>query len=98
MCREVGCRDLADVWRVGASEVHSALEVFVMGIGRDAIVPVGEVDGRTVGEGTDEPVTARFREVYRGLLFREEWSEVLAAPRGGVTQTAARAIAEAFTS
>lgn len=83
VCRKAGCRGPAEVRRVSASEVHSVLEVFVTGNGRGAIVPVGEMDGRTIGTGAEGPGIARVREIYRGLLFQEGWTEVLAAPGGG---------------
>ncbi|GHF30982.1 branched-chain amino acid transaminase [Streptomyces griseoluteus] len=49
---------------VPRSELHTADEVFLTGTGCQ-IVPVTEIDGRPVGDGTPGPLTTRVREVYR---------------------------------
>jgi branched-chain amino acid aminotransferase len=46
------------------SELHTADEVFLTGTGCQ-IVPVVEIDGRRIGDGTPGPVTTLVREVYR---------------------------------
>lgn len=51
-------------------EVHTADEVFLTGtIGE--IVPVIQVDGRTIGTGEPGPVTERVSELHRALTLRE---------------------------
>ncbi len=64
-------------------EIHTADEVFVTGTIAE-IVPVVEVDGRTIGTGQPGPVTARVSALYGALTSRE------GEPIPGVTQPAAQ--------
>ena len=52
-----------EVRRVSLSEVHTADEVFTCGT-MGEIVPVIEVDGRTIGEGAPGPLTARLADIF----------------------------------
>ncbi|WP_371478716.1 branched-chain amino acid transaminase [Kitasatospora sp. NBC_00315] len=56
---------------VTRSELYAADEIFLTGTGCE-VVPVVELDGRPIGDGSVGPVTARVREVYeqavRGAL------------------------------
>ncbi len=51
-------------------DVYTADEIFVSGTAAE-IVPVREVDGRIIGEGTIGPVTKRIREQYQKLVSSE---------------------------
>lgn len=52
------------------TEVYGAEEAFVTGTFA-GVVPVVEIDGRTVGDGVRGPVTSRLQQFYRALLERE---------------------------
>lgn len=52
------------------TEVYGAEEAFVTGTFA-GVVPVVEIDGRTVGDGVRGPVTSRLQQLYRALLERE---------------------------
>lgn len=52
------------------TEVYGAEEAFVTGTFA-GLVPVVEIDGRTVGDGVRGPVTSRLQQLYRALLERE---------------------------
>ncbi len=52
------------------TEVYGAEEAFVTGTFA-GVVPVVEIDGRTVGDGVRGPVTLRLQQLYRALLERE---------------------------
>lgn len=51
------------------TQVYSADEAFVTGTFA-GVIPVREVDGRTIGEGRRGPVTARLQEAYKALIER----------------------------
>jgi branched-chain amino acid aminotransferase len=48
-------------------ETHTADEAFLTGT-FGAQTPVGEIDGRVIGDGRMGPVTARIRDLYRALV------------------------------
>jgi branched-chain amino acid aminotransferase len=50
--------------RLSLFEIYNAGEVFLTGSGAE-IVPVIEVDGRTIGSGNPGPVTSRIREAFK---------------------------------
>lgn len=52
------------------TEAYGAEEAFVTGTFA-GVVPVVEIDGRTVGDGVRGPVTSRLQQLYRALLERE---------------------------
>lgn len=52
------------------TEAYSAEEAFLTGT-FGAQTPVGEIDGRMIGDGALGPVTARIRELYKELIRRE---------------------------
>jgi branched-chain amino acid aminotransferase len=68
LCREDGIPVFEKDFSV--TEVYSAEESFVTGT-FGGLTPVAVVDGRTLGAGELGPVTARLRELYRGLIERE---------------------------
>jgi branched-chain amino acid aminotransferase len=49
---------------VTVQDLYSADEIFITGTGADGLIPVGEVDGRTVGAKPPGPVTERLQEMY----------------------------------
>jgi branched-chain amino acid aminotransferase len=51
-------------------DAYSADEAFLTGT-FGAQTPVGEIDGRVIGDGNMGPVTGRIRELYRALLMQE---------------------------
>ncbi|MFO7292933.1 MAG: aminotransferase class IV [Actinomycetes bacterium] len=51
------------------TDVYSADEAFVTGT-FGGITPVRSVDGRTIGTGTEGPITSRIRELYRAAVER----------------------------
>jgi len=51
-------------------DVYSADEAFVTGTFA-GLIPVGEVDGRQIGDGGRGPLTERLQQLYRGLCDRE---------------------------
>jgi len=53
-----------DVRDISLAEMYAAEEVFCTGT-MGEIVPVVQIDGRCVGDGTAGPVTARFAALYR---------------------------------
>jgi len=68
------------------TDVYGADEAFVTGTFA-GLVPVREVDGRTIGDpGDDRPVTARLRELYAGAVAED----VAAAESAGPARTGAR--------
>ncbi|MBQ0829539.1 branched-chain amino acid transaminase [Streptomyces tagetis] len=75
---------------VQRSELHLADEVFLTGTGCQ-IVPVTEIDGRPVGDGTPGPVTTLVREAYQRAArgadpVHRHWN----TPVGFPVRTAAR--------
>ncbi len=50
-------------------EAYSADEAFLTGT-FGAQTPVGEIDGRKIGDGDPGPMTARLRELYKALVAR----------------------------
>jgi branched-chain amino acid aminotransferase len=68
------------------TDVYGADEAFVTGTFA-GLVPVREVDGRTIGDpGDDRPVTARLRELYAAAVAED----VAAAESAGPARTGAR--------
>ncbi|MFB9149121.1 D-amino acid aminotransferase [Roseovarius ramblicola] len=51
-------------------ETYSAAEAFLTGT-FGAQTPVGEIDGRTIGDGAQGPVTTRIQDLYNALIRRE---------------------------
>jgi len=51
-------------------DTYGADEAFLTG-SFGAQTPVGEIDGRVIGDGAMGPVTARIRELYKDLIARE---------------------------
>ena len=51
-------------------ETYDADEAFLTGT-FGAQTPVGEIDGRPIGDGQQGPVTTRLRELYKALIQRE---------------------------
>lgn len=68
LCREHGIP--AAETRVSLSEAYAADECFTTGTVGE-LVPAVEIDGRTIGDGDEGPVTGRLRELYRELTERE---------------------------
>lgn len=60
------------------TKVYSADEAFVTGTFA-GVIPVREVDGRTIGEGARGPVVERLQEAYRALVERVCPPETLSA-------------------
>lgn len=60
------------------TKVYSADEAFVTGTFA-GVIPVREVDGRTIGEGARGPVVERLQEAYRDLVERVCPPETLSA-------------------
>jgi len=52
------------------TQTYDADEVFITGT-FGAQTPVGEIDGRTIGDGEAGPVTKRLRDLYFKLLTEE---------------------------
>ena len=68
---------LAGEARIAASEarltrfdVYTADEVFLTGTGAE-LMPVAEVDGRQIGDGTSRPITRRLTEAFHALVRNE---------------------------
>jgi branched-chain amino acid aminotransferase len=59
------------------TDVYGADEAFVTGTFA-GVVPVREIDGRMIGDGTPGPMVARLQQLYRELVERD------AAFRAGV--------------
>lgn len=68
LCRENGIALFEKDFSL--TEVYGAEEAFVTGTFA-GVVPVVEIDGRTVGDGVRGPVTSRLQQLYRALLERE---------------------------
>ncbi len=51
-------------------ETYGAEEAFLTGT-FGAQTPVGEIDGRVLGDGEQGPITARIQELYKALIQRE---------------------------
>ena len=56
--------------RVTLAELHTADEVFSTGT-MGELVPVIEIDARTIGDGSCGPVTARLRSLYAACTASE---------------------------
>ena len=56
--------------RFSLTQVYSADEAFVTGT-FGGLVPVAEVDGRRIGDGTTGPITSSLRQYYAALLDEE---------------------------
>jgi branched-subunit amino acid aminotransferase/4-amino-4-deoxychorismate lyase len=56
--------------RLSLTEVHTADEMFTTGT-MGELVPVYEVDGRTIGEGAEGPVTARLKKLFAARVATE---------------------------
>jgi branched-chain amino acid aminotransferase len=52
------------------TDVYGAAEAFVTGTFA-GLVPVREVDGRTIGDRDDRPTTRRLRELYQEAVERD---------------------------
>jgi branched-chain amino acid aminotransferase len=68
---------LAAEARIAASEarltrfdVYTADEVFLTGTGAE-LMPVAEVDGRRIGDGTSRPITRRLTDAFHALVRNE---------------------------
>jgi branched-chain amino acid aminotransferase len=68
VCREAGIP--VRERNFSLSETHSADEAFLTGT-FGGQVPVGSIDGRTLGEGDEGPLTRRIRALYEALVERE---------------------------
>lgn len=68
VCREAGIP--VRERNFSLSETHSADEAFLTGT-FGGQVPVGSIDGRTLGEGGEGPLTRRIRALYEALVERE---------------------------
>lgn len=68
LCRELGIPAFEK--RFSLTDVYGAEEAFVTGTFA-GVVPVVEVDGRTIGEGRRGPVVAELQRAYRARLDRE---------------------------
>ena len=51
-------------------ETYGADEAFLTGT-FGAQTPVGEIDGRVIGDGAQGPVTSRIQDLYKALIRRE---------------------------
>src|SRR5436190_17723512 len=67
-CREAGIP--AFERNFSLTEAYSAEEAFCTGTFA-GVVPVREIDGRTIGDGKPGPAVGRLRELYRGLVERD---------------------------
>lgn len=67
LCRDHGIP--VDEKRISPAEMYAADECFTTGTVGE-LVPALEIDGRTIGDGTEGPVTGRLRELYRDLTGR----------------------------
>jgi branched-chain amino acid aminotransferase len=56
--------------RLTRFDVHTADECFLCGTGAE-VMPVVEVDGRHIGDGTPGPLTRRFQEAFHALACSE---------------------------
>ncbi len=54
-------------------DVWTAREVFICGTGAE-VVPVGSVDGRTIGSGGVGPITQRISDAYHQRVRSEGWA------------------------
>ncbi len=68
LCREHGI-PVAEK-RISLAEMYTADECFTTGTVGE-LVPALEIDGRTIGGGTEGPATGRLRQLYRELTERE---------------------------
>ncbi len=76
VCREAGIPALEKSFSL--TDVYGADEAFVTGTFA-GVVPVREVDGRTIGSGGRGPMVLRLQELYRDLVARD-----VAARRAGI--------------
>ena len=56
--------------RLGRYDVYTADECFLSGTGAE-VMPVVEVDGRPIGDGTPGRLTRRFQEAFHALARSE---------------------------
>lgn len=68
LCREHGI-PVAEK-RISLAEMYTADECFTTGTVGE-LVPASEIDGRTIGDGAEGPVTGRLRRLYRALTEEE---------------------------
>jgi branched-chain amino acid aminotransferase len=76
VCREAGISAFEKSFSL--TDVYGADEAFVTGTFA-GVVPVREVDGRTIGSGGRGPMVLRLQELYRDLVARD-----VAARRAGI--------------
>ena len=65
-----------EVRRISLSEFHSADEVFTTGT-MGELIPVIEIDGRTIGTGVVGGITKRLQETYGTLPGRDGWATAI---------------------
>lgn len=68
VCREAGIPAFEKNFSL--TQVYSAEEAFCTGTFA-GVVPVREIDGRTIGDGRPGPMVARLRALYRSLVERD---------------------------
>jgi len=56
--------------RLTRFDVYTADEVFVTGTGAE-LMPVAEVDGRRIAEGSSKPITRRLTDAFHALVRNE---------------------------
>jgi branched-chain amino acid aminotransferase len=67
-CREAGIPAFEKNFSL--TEAYSAEEAFCTGT-FGGVVPVREIDGRTIGDGVPGPMVAKLQQLYRGLVERD---------------------------
>ena len=68
VCAEAGI--VAREKNFSLTEVYSADEAFCTGTFA-GVVPVREIDGRSIGDGVPGPMVLRLQQLYRGLVERD---------------------------
>ena len=68
VCREAGIRARETTFSL--TDVYGASEAFCTGTFA-GVVPVREVDGRRIGDGTRGPVVTRLQQLYQDLVARD---------------------------
>ncbi len=68
LCRQLGIEAVEKTFSL--TDVYAAEEAFTTGT-LSGIRPVGEIDGRTIGDGCRGPITERIQRAYANLLQAE---------------------------
>lgn len=78
VCREAGIPAFEKNFSL--TQVYSADEAFCTGTFA-GVVPVRQIDGRTIGDGRPGPMVARLQALYRGLVERDVAARAAGATR-----------------